>query len=93
MSIVSNNQNKNTLGQKTAVVTGAASGIGKRVAEELNSQGYRLVLVDLNADGLMKLSEKFRNCLIKVVDLLNDSEVEALCTELESFPGELSSFR
>ena len=33
--------------RRVAVVTGAAQGIGRRVAEVFAAQGYRLVLVDL----------------------------------------------
>jgi NAD(P)-dependent dehydrogenase (short-subunit alcohol dehydrogenase family) len=37
---------------KTCLVTGAASGIGKGTAEVLAAQGARVVLADLNGDGL-----------------------------------------
>lgn len=37
---------------KTAIVTGAASGIGLAVAHQLASEGCRLVLGDRNGDGL-----------------------------------------
>lgn len=36
----------------TAVITGAASGIGRAAAQDLAEQGLRLALVDINAEGL-----------------------------------------
>ena len=37
---------------KTALVTGAASGIGKRCAERFVEEGARVAMTDINADGL-----------------------------------------
>lgn len=41
---------------KTAIVTGAASGIGRAVAERLAREGARVVLGDLDRDGLSKVA-------------------------------------
>jgi NAD(P)-dependent dehydrogenase (short-subunit alcohol dehydrogenase family) len=38
---------------KTAVVTGAASGIGRAVATELHAAGMRIVMGDIDADGVV----------------------------------------
>ncbi|MBO8163984.1 MAG: glucose 1-dehydrogenase [Brevibacillus sp.] len=43
--------------QKTAVVTGAAQGVGFAIAEELGAAGYRLVLLDRQADRLQKAAD------------------------------------
>jgi short-subunit dehydrogenase len=48
------------LKQKTAVVTGAASGIGKELAIELAKHGSTLALLDVNEDGLQKAAEEVR---------------------------------
>lgn len=37
--------------QKYAIVTGAASGIGKEVARQLADDGWRVAITDINADG------------------------------------------
>jgi len=42
---------------KTAVVTGAASGIGRAVAEALAGAGAHVVIGDLNADGAREAAE------------------------------------
>lgn len=43
---------------KTAVVTGAAGGIGQAVAEKLAEKGANLALIDRNAGGLKAVAEK-----------------------------------
>jgi 3-oxoacyl-[acyl-carrier protein] reductase len=43
---------------RTAIVTGAATGIGEGVARALASQGWNLVLDDLDADGLASLARE-----------------------------------
>jgi NAD(P)-dependent dehydrogenase (short-subunit alcohol dehydrogenase family) len=43
----------------TAIVTGAASGIGRAIAVRLRSDGYRVVAADQDAEGLRHLGESF----------------------------------
>lgn len=45
---------------KWALITGAASGIGRCVARECASRGMNLVLVDINGDGLAKTADEIR---------------------------------
>ena len=42
---------------KSAVVTGAAAGIGRATAELFAREGARLVLADINTDGLSELRD------------------------------------
>lgn len=44
------------LSHKTAIITGAASGIGAGTAEVFAEQGARLVLVDRDAEGLLRVA-------------------------------------
>jgi 3-oxoacyl-[acyl-carrier protein] reductase len=46
---------------KVAVVTGGASGIGLATARALATQGARVAVADVNAAGLEKIEEEFRN--------------------------------
>lgn len=47
--------------QGTAVVTGAASGIGEQVARQLADRGTALALVDRDADRLMTVADEIRS--------------------------------
>ncbi len=44
-----------------ALVTGAAAGIVRAVAEDLARRGYRLVLADINHDALLEFRSKLQN--------------------------------
>lgn len=48
------------LGGATAVVTGAASGIGRALSEQLARRGARLVLADLDHDALTRVATRLR---------------------------------
>jgi NAD(P)-dependent dehydrogenase (short-subunit alcohol dehydrogenase family) len=46
---------------KSAVITGAAAGIGRATSELFAREGARLVLADINADGLSALRDSLSN--------------------------------
>jgi NAD(P)-dependent dehydrogenase (short-subunit alcohol dehydrogenase family) len=58
---------------KTAIVTGAASGLGLSIAETMAENGARVALLDLNQDGLEQAAVRLRktgaDVLIKTVDV------------------------
>ncbi|MCU1765991.1 NAD(P)-dependent dehydrogenase (short-subunit alcohol dehydrogenase family) [Pseudomonas protegens] len=77
---------------QVAVITGAASGIGRGLAEEAARRGMRLVLADLDAPGLARVCDALRANATEVVSRVTDvgqlAQVEALrdCA-VESFGG------
>ena len=56
---------------KTALITGAAVGIGRAVAVKMAKEGANLVLVDYNAETLDKLAKELDFCKDKVLTVTN----------------------
>ncbi len=66
------------LSRKGAVVTGAASGIGKAIAAAFVEAGARVLLCDLNKEAVHATASKFGDFAIgRVTDVSNESQVEA----------------
>jgi uncharacterized protein len=79
---------------RTAVVTGASSGIGALYAERLASRGYDLILVARRADRLAALSDKLSATYGVVVEaLVADLEKDADLAKVEKVLAENSSVR
>ncbi|WNZ57670.1 SDR family NAD(P)-dependent oxidoreductase [Microbulbifer sp. EKSA008] len=78
---------------KVALITGAASGFGKLLAEELGSRGARLVLGDINEEALMQLADKLGSQNIAVraqrCDVSQESDCAALAQLAQSEFGQL----
>lgn len=77
---------------KVAVVTGAASGIGRAIAGESAVEGMKVVLADINREGLAKAEEELKASGAEVVavptDVSKAGDVEALARRtLEEFGG------
>lgn len=62
---------------KVILITGAASGFGKRLAERLAEQNARLVIGDRNVDGLKQVADALRTAGAKVVEMACDVTREA----------------
>jgi NAD(P)-dependent dehydrogenase (short-subunit alcohol dehydrogenase family) len=70
------------LNARVAVVTGAASGIGRGMAESFAAEGMQLMLADIEAQRLEKFADELRGSGTRVetqvVDVSKSEEVEAL---------------
>lgn len=65
---------------KVVLITGAASGFGKILAERLASMGARLVLGDLNLDGVEVVAKSLdADVVFCACDVSKEQEVQALC--------------
>jgi 3-oxoacyl-[acyl-carrier protein] reductase len=77
---------------KTAVVTGAARGIGRAIAEELARNGANLALCDLNADWLADTAAAVEALGAKVICVsVNVSDGEAVTKAVGDIVKEMGS--
>jgi NAD(P)-dependent dehydrogenase (short-subunit alcohol dehydrogenase family) len=79
------------LTDRTAVVTGAGSGIGRATAILLAQRGCRLAIADINAEGLAETArlvrETGRPVTTHVVDVSNKARMQELATEVVEAHG------
>ncbi|MCB9679660.1 MAG: SDR family oxidoreductase [Alphaproteobacteria bacterium] len=72
----------------TAVVTGAASGIGEALARALDARGVRLALCDVNEARLAEVAGSLRQTpLVRGVDVRDAEAVQAFADEVLSAYG------
>jgi NAD(P)-dependent dehydrogenase (short-subunit alcohol dehydrogenase family) len=79
------------LGEGVAVVTGAGSGMGRCLAQQLAVAGSSLALADVNESGLSEtvahLGSTKGKVTSHVVDVANESHVKSFAAEVESQHG------
>ena len=77
------------LANKVAVVTGAASGFGKAIAETFAREGARVVVADINGQGAREVAQGIGAAAAHVaVDVSKRAEVEAMVGEaVKAFGG------
>jgi NAD(P)-dependent dehydrogenase (short-subunit alcohol dehydrogenase family) len=71
---------------KIAIVTGAASGIGKRIAERCAEEGARVAAVDRNADGVAEtvkgIQQNGGEAFAQTADIAEPSQVQDMVTKV-----------
>lgn len=82
-----------TLDGKVALVTGAASGIGRAIALTFAREGAKLVIADMNVDGgqqtVHMTTENGGDATFVQVDVSNTTEVEAMISKAVETYGRL----
>ncbi|MBV1886263.1 MAG: SDR family NAD(P)-dependent oxidoreductase [Parvibaculaceae bacterium] len=69
---------------KTALITGAAGGLGQALALDLAKLGYALILTDRGESALQSLAETVTTpCEIIVADLRSPQDLDRLCHRIE----------
>jgi NAD(P)-dependent dehydrogenase (short-subunit alcohol dehydrogenase family) len=71
---------------RVALITGAASGIGRRLAARLKQEGARLAAIDTNAAGLESLAQE-TGAATAVADVTDLTAMRAAARELEAKAG------
>ncbi len=71
------------LSRKIAIITGAAGGIGKAIADKLAKEGANIVLTDLNQQALDKAKQSFKKDEVTTVicDVTNQDSIAAAYQE------------
>ena len=82
------------LKEKVAIVTGAASGIGRATAHKFTKEGARVVAVDINEEGLKETVntglEKGKGSLqFLITDVSSSEQVKALVESVASQYGRI----
>jgi len=79
------------LKNKRVLVTGAASGIGRSTAAAFAGEGCRLILVDINREGLDSIEEELRStgidCRSYLVDVSSSEQVRNMASAIEGDLG------
>ncbi len=71
----------NLCDKKTALITGATSGIGAEFAKQLSAMGFSLILTGRNREKLQRLSEKYPSSVTVEADLRKKEDCFRLIEE------------
>ncbi|HZZ48330.1 MAG TPA: SDR family oxidoreductase [Pseudonocardia sp.] len=77
------------LKDKVAIVTGGARGLGAAIAAELDSEGARVIVTDIDADGARATAETLTSGESAGVDVRDDAAVAKLVEDVVARHGSL----
>jgi sorbitol-6-phosphate 2-dehydrogenase len=63
---------------QTAIVTGAAQGLGEALARRLDMEGCNVIVADINFDSAKKVAEGLTNGVAVKVDVSDENQVEEM---------------
>ena len=76
------------LHDKVALITGAAGGLGDKIARTLHKQGATLALTDMRAEPMEKLKAELGDRVeVFTANLTNPDEVKSLVSQVEEELG------
>ncbi|MGZ3217444.1 SDR family NAD(P)-dependent oxidoreductase [Paracoccus sp. T5] len=76
---------------KTAIITGAARGIGLATARLLSQRGWRVVLADIDADELQRVVLGWEDALAVTCDVSDPDQVQAMVARTVEWSGRLDA--
>ena len=78
---------------KIILITGAASGIGKATALQCAEMGAKLILLDLNEEGLKKVKDEIPSGVVEImaINLTDFDSMRAMVAELPKLDGVASN--
>lgn len=74
---------------KTAIVTGAARGIGLATTRLLLSQGWQVAMIDLDAEALEEAAAPLDGVLAVPCDISDEAQVAAMTTRVAEWAGRI----
>ena len=74
---------------KVALVTGAASGMGRISSKRLAADGVHVAAVDVNEEGLNELKQESNNISIFPCDLSDSNAVKTMVQKVQSEVGSI----